>query len=124
MTVDKDLSFSSYKKNWKQRFSVMVGWSLVSMKNNDSKYTNFFEKSSLLTGIDFRFNNVIRITTGAQRLFKTKDSHNNSARILQPFAFIGISFDLNIKQYFNGFTDLPSGIGKTKSPNISPNNTN
>jgi hypothetical protein len=120
MAVDKDLNFSSYKKDWKQRFSVMVGWSLVSMKNKDSTYSNFFAKSSLLTGVGFRLNNVIRITTGAQWLFKTKDSHNNPARILQPIPFIGISFDLNIKQYLNGFTDILSGIGKTKSPNNSP----
>jgi len=119
MAVDKDLSFSSYRKDWKQRFSVMVGWSLVSMKNKDSTYTNFFSKSSLLTGVGFRLNNVIRITTGAQWLFKTKDIHNNRTRILQPFAFVGISFDFNIKQYLNGFTDILSGIGKTKSASTS-----
>jgi hypothetical protein len=121
MALDKDISFSSYKKNWKQYLSLMVGWSLVDMKQ-ESKYDNFFEKSSLLTGIGYRLNNVIRITAGSQWLFKLReDSLGNHSRKLFGVAYVGLSFDLNIKQYLNGFTDLLSGIGKTKTTQSSNN---
>lgn len=122
MAVDKDLPFNSYKKNWKQYFSLMVGWSLVNMEQ-DSTYKNFLEKSSILTGLGFRLNNVIRITAGSQWLFKLgTDANNNQTRKLFGVPFVGLSFDLNVKQYLNGFVDLLSGIGKTKSP--KPTSTN
>jgi len=117
MAVDKDLPFNSYKKNWKQYVSLMVSWSLVDMQQ-DLAYENFFEKSSMLTGFGFRLNNVIRITAGSQWLFKLgTDANNNKTRKLLGVPFVGLSFDLNVKQYLNGFVDLLSGIGKTKSPN-------
>lgn len=117
MPVDKDLSFRSYKKNWKQYFSFMVGWSLVNMNQSDSVYKNFFEKSSLLTGFGYRLGNVARISAGTQWLFKTGTNSNNQPfRKLHFFPYVGLSFDLNVKQYLNGFVDLLRGIGKTKAP--------
>lgn len=114
MAVDKDLPFNSYRKNFKQYFSVMVGWSLVNMQKDD-KYENFFEKSSLLTGVGYRLNNVFRITAGTQWLFKLgKDTNGNPTKKLDNYPYLGLSFDLNVKQYLNGFVDLLSGIGKTK----------
>lgn len=114
MAVDKDIPFKSYKKNWKQYCSLMVGWSLVNMQKENSR-ANFFEKSSLLTGVGLRLSNVIRITGGTQWLFDLRrDSNNVESRKLYGTPFLGISFDLNVKQYLNGFADLLSGIGKTK----------
>ncbi|WP_445454633.1 hypothetical protein [Flavobacterium sp. 25HG05S-40] len=114
MAVDKDLPFKSYKKNWKQYCSIMVGWSLVNMQKENER-ANFFEKSSLLTGVGLRLSNVIRITGGTQWLFDLrKDSNNVESRKLYGTPFIGLSFDLNVKQYLNGFADILSGIGKTK----------
>jgi hypothetical protein len=114
MAVDRDLSFNSYRKNWKQYFSLMVGWSLVDMKQ-DTLYDNFFEKSALLTGIGYRLNNVIRITAGTQWLFRVNlDADAKKARSLRAIPFVGLSFDLNIRKYLNGFVDVLSGIGKTK----------
>lgn len=114
MAVDKDISYGSYKKSPLQYLSLMVGWSLVSM-NKDSAYANFFEKSSFLTGVGYRLNNVIRVTGGLQWLFKLGvDDSKNPTRKLKPVPYVGLSFDLNIKQYLNGFVDLLSGIGKTK----------
>ncbi len=117
MAVDKDITFKSYQKNWKQRFSFMVGWSLTNMNNQDSTYASFFEKGSILTGLGFRLSNAVRITYGAQWLFKLgKDGNNHPTKKLTAFPFIGLSFDLNVKQYLNGLTDILSGIGKTKAP--------
>lgn len=117
MAVDKDIEFPSYKKDWKQRVSFMVGWSMVSLKNQDSTYRNFFDKSSLLTGFGFRLSNAFRITTGTQWVFKySLDGNNNESRKLRAMPFVGISIDFNVKQYLNGFVDLLSGISKTKSP--------
>lgn len=114
MAVDKDITFGSYKKHPLQHFSIMVGWSLVNM-NKDSTYANFFEKSSFLTGVGYRLNNVIRITGGTQWLFKLgTDNNQKPTRKLNAIPYLGLSFDLNIKQYLNGFVDLLSGIGKTK----------
>jgi hypothetical protein len=122
MAVDKDITFKSYKKHPLQYFSLMVGWSLVNMKK-DSAYANFFEKSSLLTGIGFRLNNAFRITAGTQWLFKLGlDANHQETRKLKAMPFIGLSFDLNVKQYLNGFTDLLSGIGKT-NPSTPKTNT-
>lgn len=119
MAVDKDLSFRSYKKDWKQYLSFMVGWSLVNMNQSDSVYKNFFDKSSLLTGFGYRLGNVARVSAGTQWLFKTGTNSNNQPfRKLNIFPYVGISIDLNVKQYLNGFVDLLQGIGKTKAPEI------
>jgi hypothetical protein len=120
MAVDKDITFKSYKKNWKQRFSFMVGWSLNNM-NKDSTYSAFFEKASFLTGFGYRLNNVIRISAGTQWLFKLgKDEKDNPTKKVVAPMFVGVSFDLNIKQYLNGFADILSGIGKTKAIKPAP----
>lgn len=114
MAVDKDIVYKSYRKHLLQRLSLMVGWSLVNLAKAD-KYDNFFEKSALLTGAGYRLNNVIRITTGAAWLFRLGvDQRGDPTRKLKAAPYLGLSFDLNIKQYLNGFTDLLSGIGKTK----------
>lgn len=121
MAVDKDITFKSYKKNPLQYFSIMVGWSLVNM-NKNSAYANFFEKSSLLTGLGIRLNNIIRITAGSQWLFKLGlDATNNQTRTLYAIPYVGLSFDLNIKQYLNGFVDILSEIGKTNPSVPKPN---
>jgi hypothetical protein len=121
MAVDKDIEFPSYKKHWKQRLSFMVGWSMVSLKNRDSSYRNFFEKSSLLSGFGFRLSNSFRITTGTQWLFKYSfDSNNNEIRKLRALPYVGLSIDFNVKQYLNGFIDILSGISKTKSTVNNP----
>lgn len=113
MAVDKDIPFKSYIKHPLQYFSLMVGWSLVNV-NREEEHASFFEKSSLLTGIGFRFNNVIRLTAGGQWIFKLgNDNNNNPTRKLQAIPFVGLSFDLNIKQYLNGFGDILSGISKS-----------
>ena len=116
MAVDKDITFKTYKKDWRQRVSFMVGWSLTNM-NQDSSYASFFEKGSVLTGFGFRLSNAIRITAGTQWLFKLgKDANKNPTKKLTYIPFVGLSFDLNVKQYLNGFVDILSGIGKTKAP--------
>jgi hypothetical protein len=116
MAVDKDIEFKSYKKDWKQRVSFMAGWSMVSLKNSDSTYRNFFEKSSLLTGFGYRLSNAFRITAGTQWLFKSSfDSNNKEKRKMLGVPYIGLSIDFNVKQYLNGFLDILSGISKTKS---------
>lgn len=123
MAVDKDITFKSYKKHPLQYYSIMVGWSLVNM-NQDNKYANFFEKSSLLTGIGYRLSNTIRLTAGTQWLFKIKTTTELfTSRKLQAIPFVGLSFDLNVRQYLNGFFDILSGIGKSK-PVISTTTSN
>lgn len=123
MPVDKDLTFSTYKKDWKQHLSIMVGWSLVSMEQ-DSTYKNFFTNSSLLLGMGYRFNNVLRISAGTELLFKTgKDNSNNPTKKIAAIPYIGLSLDLDIKSYLNGFVDLLSGIGKTKPDIVTSTST-
>jgi hypothetical protein len=113
MAVDKDIPFTSYRKNPLQRLSLMVGWSLVNI-NKNPEYENFFANSSLLTGIGIRLSNAIRLTAGKQWLFKIgTDEANNQTRSLKAISYAGISFDLNIKQYLNGFLDILSGFGKS-----------
>lgn len=123
MALDKDITFKSYKKNWKQRFSFLVGWSLSNM-NQDSTYSSFFEKGSVLTGFGFRLSNAVRITYGTQWLFKLgKDANSNQTKKLIALPFAGLSFDFNVKQYLNGLTDILSGIGKTKNSAINQTST-
>lgn len=97
----------------------MVGYSLVNI-NQDSSYGSFFEKSSLLLGAGYRINNVLRLTTGVQCLYKLgKDVNKNATKEMIAMPFVGLSFDLNVKQYLNGAVDLFSGISKTKAPTIA-----
>jgi hypothetical protein len=123
MPVDKDIAFKSYRKNWKQFFSIMVGWSLVNVARDSSTYSNFFAKSSLLTGVGYRLSNAVRITAGTQWMFKgakTADSPTKRKPLALPF--VGLSFDLNIKQYVNGLVDILSGISTTKATTNNPSN--
>ncbi|MBK6499896.1 MAG: hypothetical protein IPG00_17740 [Saprospiraceae bacterium] len=122
MGINKDISFSSYTKDWKQRVSFGIGWSLVNL-NKDAERASFFEKGSMLTGLGFRINNTIKATTGVQMYFDlSKDNLNNEIRKLAAVPYIGLSFDLSVKDFLGGFLDIIPGIGKSK--NISSSNNN
>lgn len=122
MGINKDVKYNSYKKDWRQKLSFGIGWSLVNL-NKEAKRASFFEKGSLLTGFGFRINNTIKATSGVQMYFDlSKDNLNNEVRKMAAVPYIGLSFDLSIKDFLGGFLDIIPGIGKTK--NISSSNNN
>ena len=53
MGINKDVKYSSYTKDWRQRLSFGIGWSLVNL-NKEGERASFFEKGSMLTGFGFR----------------------------------------------------------------------
>lgn len=122
MGINKDVKYSSYTKDWRQRVSFGIGWSLVNL-NKDSERASFFEKGSMLTGLGFRLSNTIKATAGAQMYFDiSKDMMNNEVRKLTAVPYVGLSFDLSVKDFLGGLLDIIPGIGKTK--NISSSNNN
>jgi hypothetical protein len=125
MPLDRDIPFSSYKKNWKQSFSLMVGWSLTSIKKDSTSiYENFFEKSTLLTGMGYRLSHTLRLNAGCQWLFKTNTDVNNInlGKKLLAYPYVGLSIDLNIKKYLNGFAEILTSIGVEKKSSNSITN--
>jgi len=121
MGINKDVKYNSYDKDWRQKWSFGVGWSLVNM-NRESIRASFFEKGSFLTGLSFRINNIIKITSGAQMYFElSEDMMGNELRKLEAIPYLGFSFDLSVKDFLGGFLDIIPGINKTKNITFTNN---
>ncbi len=118
MPLNKDIPFKSYKKNFRQRLSISAAWSMVSLED-DEEYDNFFEKSTLLTGVGFRLNNTIRITGGTQWLFTPVQAEPNGK--LRALPYVGVAFDFNVKQYINGFIDIFSSGNEEDTASVLSN---
>ena len=75
----------------------------------------------MFTGVGYRINNVLRFSAGTEWLFKVgRDGNGDPTKKLASIPYIGISLDLDIKAYLNGFVDLLSGIGKTRPDTVIP----
>lgn len=114
--IDRDAIFSKYKKSVAQRFSLSIGYSLVSIKDSTAKGQkfNFFEKSSFLTGIGFRLGNLVRVLGGYQWYFEAPASTVALEKKLKGYPFLGLSIDLSVKSLLNGLGDILPGISKTR----------
>lgn len=104
--IDKDIPFNLYpNKNIWHRLSFMTGWTLVSVSEN-GKRSDFFTKSSLLTGVGFRFTNAIRLTMGSMWFYRDDPNPIIEQKKLSTAFFTGLSIDLDIKKLLNGFDSL------------------
>ncbi|GAB3332763.1 hypothetical protein GCM10027299_39630 [Larkinella ripae] len=132
--VDKDLPYWSYRKTPWHFFSAFVGWSLVSVaqgpksKNFSAKDStqNFFEKSTLLTGLGFRLGNAVRLTGGTMWYFQQSGVAivpEQYKRRLKAWPFLGISLDLELNSIISTFAGILSGSPTRAQPIIeSPAN--
>ncbi len=86
-------------------WSFMTAWSLTSI-SEEGKRENFFANSTLLTGIGFRFCNALRATAGVNWFYKLDPNPTIETKSIAVTPYIGLSVDLDVKQFLNGFTDL------------------
>jgi hypothetical protein len=104
--IDKNTPFRLMpNRNYRHYLSLFVGLTLTSI-SEEGKREDLFGKKSLLTGVGFRINNAIRLTSGAlwfKELNTNPIKTDKSAAIL-PFA--GLSIDLDLKSLFGGISGL------------------
>jgi hypothetical protein len=101
--INKNLNFWSYRHNNVGQFlSAFVGWTMVKV-GKDNQRLDFFEKSSLLTGLGIRVGNAVRIVGGKMWYFNIEGSQK---RVFTNMSFIGVSLDFELEKLFNGFKDL------------------
>lgn len=101
--INKDLNFWSYRHNNIGQFlSAFVGWTMVKV-GKDNQRLDFFENSSLLTGLGIRVGNAVRIVGGKMWYFNIEGSQR---RVFTNMSFIGVSLDFELEKLFNGFKSL------------------
>lgn len=104
--INKNIPFSRLpNKTCLHYLSFMTAWSLASISEK-GKRENFFDKSTLLTGIGLRLNNALRVTTGVNWFYKLDPNPTIETKSIAVTPYIGLSIDLDVKQFLNGFTDL------------------
>ena len=106
--MDKNLPFWGLPNKTPFHFvSFMTGWSLVSIAE-DGKRADLFKdnKGTLLTGLGFRITNSLRITGGVNWFYKIDPNPLINTKSLAVMPFCGLSLDLDLKKYLNGFMDL------------------
>lgn len=86
-------------------WSFMTAWSLTSIAE-EGKREDFFANSTFLTGIGFRINNALRVTAGVNWFYKLDPNPIIETKSIAVTPYIGLSVDLDVKQFLNGFTDL------------------
>jgi hypothetical protein len=130
--INRDITFWSYHHKPLHHWSILFGWSLVSIDNGPKQLAgadsvaSFFSKGkgTLLTGVGFRLGNVVRITGGGMWYFKYQPSAVNTnfydQRRLKYWPFIGVSLDLSIKDLLNGISDVLTGAPRTFRPPNPP----
>ncbi|MCB2380060.1 hypothetical protein LGH70_20870 [Hymenobacter sp. BT635] len=103
-SIDKHIPWRliSHKTLW-HHLSFVSGITLRSLAITGRR-EDFFNKSSLLTGLGYRLNNYLRVTTGGV-WFKAIDPNPLSTdRPVQVSPFIGVSVDLDLKELFGGIS--------------------
>ena len=83
----------------------MTAWSLTSI-SEEGKREDFFANSTFLTGIGFRINNALRVTAGVNWFYKLDPNPTIETKSIAVTPYIGLSVDLDVKQFLNGFTEL------------------
>ncbi|KAA9356455.1 hypothetical protein [Larkinella humicola] len=115
--IDRDVPFKLIRKKtlW-QRLSLVVGYSLVPLKDDytQAPRDDFFEKSSLLTGLGFRFSNTVKLIGGYTWYYK-RPASLELPRQLTNLPFIGVSFDMDIKKYIETIFSAVTPLRGTKT---------
>ena len=104
--INKDVPFRLVRyKTILHYLSVMSGVTLTSLKIPGQR-EDLFANFSLLTGVGFRLNNVVKMTGGTV-WFKAMDPNPGIDRKRLAFSpYAGVSLDLDLQQLFGGIAKL------------------
>lgn len=104
--IDKDIPFRLYpnKTLW-HYLSVSVGYTITKLEK-EGRREDFFGKGSLLLGTGIRITNGFKVNVGSIWFYKTDPNPIISDRSLAIGAYAGLSLDLDLKEFINGFGDL------------------
>lgn len=104
--INKDIPFRLVRyKTVAHRLSFMAGLTLTSIKSENQR-EDLFGSRSLVTGLGFRMSNAVKIAVGGlwYKALDTNPLLDNKKTSVAPF--IGVSFDLEIKELLGGIVDL------------------
>lgn len=101
--VDRNIPWRHYpNKTLAHKLSFHMGTTLISLKE-EGRTDNFFKNSGFMTGMGYRFGHVVRANAGVL-WFNTEDPNPLVAnKSLAATPYLGISFDLSVKSFMNGF---------------------
>lgn len=104
--INKDVPFRLVRyKTIMHRLSIMSGVTLSSL-NIAGQREDLFARFSLLTGVGFRLNNVVKVTGGTV-WFKAMDPNPGIDRKRLAFSpYAGLSLDLDLQDLFGGISKL------------------
>ena len=104
--INKNIPFSKLpNKTCFHYLSFMTAWSLTSI-SEEGKRKDFFSNSTLLTGLGIRLNNSLRITGGVNWFYMIDPNPLINEKSIAVTPYVGLSIDLDVKQFLNGFADL------------------
>ena len=105
-SMDKNIKLRQIRyKSLRHYLSFSAGLTLRSLKI-DNKRDDFFDKSSLLTGIGVRLSNYLRLTGGVV-WFKVPDPNIATGHTLVKVSpFLGVSIDVDLLELFGGIKTL------------------
>jgi hypothetical protein len=105
-SMDKNIKLRQIRyKSLRHYLSFSAGLTMRSLKI-DKKRDDFFDKTSLITGLGIRLSNYLRLTGGVV-WFKVPDPNvitNNTLVRLTPF--VGLSVDVDLIELFGGIKTL------------------
>ncbi len=104
--IKKDIPLANYpNKNWKHHFSLMFGWTLTDISKSN-KRESLYKNSSFLTGINYRLSHSFHLSAGCLWFQKIDSNPIVSDKSIATVPFVGISLDLDLKEYMNNLNNI------------------
>lgn len=102
--IDKNIPMKMVLyKSWRHRITVTTGISLTSVKI-DGKRDDLFTGKTLVTGIGYRLNNYLKLTTGTVWTKSLTSPAGETNFILLPY--LGFTVDYEIAELFKGISSI------------------
>jgi hypothetical protein len=101
--IDRNIPWRYYpNKTLAHKLSFHMGTTLISLKD-EGRTDNFLKNSGFMTGMGYRLGHVVRANAGVL-WFNIEDPNPLIAnKSLAATPYVGISFDLSVKSFMNGF---------------------
>lgn len=101
--VDRNIPWRQYpNKTLLHKLSFHMGTTLVSLKK-EGRTDNFFKNAGFMTGIGYRFGHVVRANAGMLWFQREDQNPLIDNKKLSTTPYVGISFDISVKSFMNGF---------------------
>ncbi len=104
--LNRDDPFNQIKrKSILQRTCFTTAWTLTSIQEQGKRY-DLFEKSSLITGLGYKFNHVVMLNGGVLWFKKENPNVLVTSKSIATTFVLTLSLNLEIEKLLNGFTKL------------------